>query len=230
MTIYLNCEKPASPNGPIKCNSCYTEYNITFDNIKAPYKESGILKCSCGAELVKWNSTCLPEPTGRVHHLPHCGDAACNRFDGEGCLLLAPGGLLSSHRQLNWTHKLQTTFRMKRTIPILRIFDYDKAVEFYINWLSFKIDWENKPDNSQIYLQISLGYVVLHLSEHYGDSTPGSGVYTENFKGLKKFHSQISAIEYKYYKPGLQKPMLKSRSLCMDIIDPFGNRLSFNEA
>jgi hypothetical protein len=49
---------------------------------------------------------CLPEPTGRVHHLPHCGDAACNRFDGEGCLLLPPRGLLSSHRQLNWTHTL----------------------------------------------------------------------------------------------------------------------------
>ena len=122
------------------------------------------------------------------------------------------------------------TFRMTRTIPILRIFDYDKAIEFYINWLSFKIDWENKPDNSPIYLQISLGEVVLHLSEHHGDSTPGSGVYIKNFKGLKDFHLQISAKEYKYHKPGLQKPMLKSRPLCMDIIDPFGNRLSFNEA
>ena len=57
MTTYLNCEKPENPNGPIKCNSCNTEYKITFDKIKAPYKESGVLKCQCGLELVKWNST-----------------------------------------------------------------------------------------------------------------------------------------------------------------------------
>ena len=100
---------------------------------------------------------------------------------------------------------------MTRAIPILRIFDYDKAIEYYVNWLSFKIDWENKPDNSPIYLQISLGDIVLHLSEPYGDSTPGSGVYIDNFKRLKEYHSQIIAKDYKYNKPGLQKPMLKPR-------------------
>jgi len=119
---------------------------------------------------------------------------------------------------------------MTSAIPILRIFDYDKAIEYYINWLSFKIDWENKPDNSPVYLQISLGEVVLHLSEHYGDSSPGCGVYIENFKGLKEYHSKIASKEYKYFKPGLQKPLLKSKPLCMDIIDPFGNKLSFNES
>ncbi len=41
---------------------------------------------------------------------------------------------------------------MAKAIPILCIFDNDKAQEFYINWLSFKIDWENKPDNSPIYM------------------------------------------------------------------------------
>ncbi|HEY1054272.1 glyoxalase superfamily protein [Emticicia sp. TH156] len=119
---------------------------------------------------------------------------------------------------------------MTSAIPILRIFDYDKAIEYYINWLSFKIDWENKPDNSPVYLQVSLGEVVLHLSEHYGDATPGSGVYIENFKGLKEYHSKILAKEYKYFRPGLEKPLLKSKPLCMDLIDPFGNRLSFNES
>jgi hypothetical protein len=118
---------------------------------------------------------------------------------------------------------------MANAIPILRIFDYEKAIEYYINWLSFKIDWENKPDNAPIYMQISLGGVVLHLSEHYGDSTPGSGVYIENFKGLKEFHAELTAKDYRYYKPGLQKPILKALPLCMDIIDRFGNKLSFNE-
>ncbi len=118
---------------------------------------------------------------------------------------------------------------MTRAIPILIIYDYDKAIEFYINWLSFKIDWENKPNNTPVYIQISRGNLAMHLSEHYGDSTPGSGVYIENFEGLRKYHDEISAKDYKYCKPGLQKPLLKAKPLCMDIIDPFGNRLSFNE-
>lgn len=29
-----------------------------------------------------------------------------------------------------------------KDIPILRIFDVDKAKEFYIQWLGFKIDFE----------------------------------------------------------------------------------------
>jgi catechol 2,3-dioxygenase-like lactoylglutathione lyase family enzyme len=31
-----------------------------------------------------------------------------------------------------------------RTVPILRIFDVEKAREFYLGWLGFKIDWEHE--------------------------------------------------------------------------------------
>jgi len=60
MTSYLNCDKPKEPFGRIKCNSCGAQYDFEFDSIKAPYKESGILKCGCGIDLVKWNSTTEP--------------------------------------------------------------------------------------------------------------------------------------------------------------------------
>lgn len=40
--------------------------------------------------------------------------------------------------------------------PIFRIFEYEKAKAFYVDWLGFTIDWENKPENFPIYLQISL--------------------------------------------------------------------------
>ncbi|MEP7229033.1 MAG: glyoxalase superfamily protein [Ginsengibacter sp.] len=32
---------------------------------------------------------------------------------------------------------------VQKVIPILRIFDHKKAIEFYIDWLGFKIDWEH---------------------------------------------------------------------------------------
>ena len=43
-----------------------------------------------------------------------------------------------------------------QAIPIFRIFDVDKAKEFYI--------------------QISRDGLLLHLSEHHGDACPGSTV------------------------------------------------------
>lgn len=32
---------------------------------------------------------------------------------------------------------------VQKVIPVLRIFDYKKAIEFYVDWLEFKIDWEH---------------------------------------------------------------------------------------
>lgn len=57
MTNYINCERPDSQFGPIMCNKCARKYSIEFDLIKAPYKESGVLRCGCGVDLVKWNLT-----------------------------------------------------------------------------------------------------------------------------------------------------------------------------
>ena len=78
--------------------------------------------------------------------------------------------------------------KCNKAIPILRIFDYDKAVEFYVNWLGFKIDWEHTfEENAPVYMQISLGGIELHLSEHHGDSSPGANVYVD-CTVLKAFH------------------------------------------
>ena len=117
---------------------------------------------------------------------------------------------------------------MTATIPIFRIFDYAKALGFYIDWLGFKIDWEHKPNNAPIYMQISLGDIVLHLTEHHGDCTPGARVYIDGFEGLRQYHRQILDKDYKYNRPGLEVPPWNPDALCMDVIDPFGNRLSFN--
>ena len=62
---------------------------------------------------------------------------------------------------------------MAKIIPILRIFDYKKAIEFYIDWLEFAIDWENTfKKNAPVYLQISKGDLVIHLSEHHAIPHP----------------------------------------------------------
>ena len=114
--------------------------------------------------------------------------------------------------------------------PIFRIFDYAKAIEFYIDWLGFTIDWEDKREGAPIYIQVSLNGVVLHLSEHYGDCTPGARVHIEDFKGLRKYHKQLIDKNYKYYRPELDKALWNKETLTMQVGDPFGNRLTFTYA
>src|SRR5437868_13069115 len=90
-----------------------------------------------------------------------------------------------------------------QVIPVFRIFDVAKAKEFYIDYLGFKIDWEHTfEENSPLYMQVSLGDFVLHLSEHYGDGCPGSTVIMK-VTGLEEGHSELTGINDKYLRPGI---------------------------
>jgi catechol 2,3-dioxygenase-like lactoylglutathione lyase family enzyme len=113
--------------------------------------------------------------------------------------------------------------------PILRIFDYDKARDFYLTWLGFRIDWEHRPEASPGYLQISLADITLHLSEHHGDCSPGARVFIDDFQQLEAFHAQLLAKKYLYNNPGLNTPFYDPIALEMTVTDPFSNRLTFVE-
>lgn len=98
-----------------------------------------------------------------------------------------------------------------------------------MDWLGFKIDWESTPDNSPIYLQISLGKIVIHLTGHQCDCSPGSRIHIEDFKGLKEFHKSLLAKEYVFNSPSIDKAFYNSKVNIMQVTDPFGNRLTFTE-
>jgi catechol 2,3-dioxygenase-like lactoylglutathione lyase family enzyme len=114
-----------------------------------------------------------------------------------------------------------------RTIPILRMFDVEKAKEFYAGYLGFHVDWEHKfPDVAPVYMQVSRAGLILHLSEHYGDGTPGSAVYVQ-MDGVEEFHRELTQKNYGYLRPGLEKTPW--HTLGLSILDPFGNMIRFNE-
>jgi uncharacterized glyoxalase superfamily protein PhnB len=114
-----------------------------------------------------------------------------------------------------------------KVIPILRIFDYKKAIEFYIDWLGFKINWEHTfDDNTPVYLEIEKDGLIIHLSEHHGDGTPGTNVFVW-CDGVEEFQKEIINKKYKYNKPGLEKTFYGS--LAVKVIDPFHNQIIFNE-
>jgi hypothetical protein len=114
-----------------------------------------------------------------------------------------------------------------QTIPIFRIFDVGKAKEFYCGYLGFTVDWEHRFDpEAPLYMQVSLGELRIHLSEHYGDACPGSTVFVRA-RGLAEYHRELGAKRYPYLRPGLDETGHGSCGL--EVTDPFGNRIRFDE-
>jgi catechol 2,3-dioxygenase-like lactoylglutathione lyase family enzyme len=119
------------------------------------------------------------------------------------------------------------TIQFTSVVPILRIFDIAKADEFYQGFLGFKVDWDHRfDDNAPLYRQVSRGDLVLHLSEHHGDGSPGARLRVM-MRGVEEFHREISAKTYRYMRPGLEQTPWGT--LETGAIDPFGNLIRFCE-
>ena len=66
----------------------------------------------------------------------------------------------------------------------------------------------------------------LHLSEHYGDGTPGSFVFVV-MDGVDEYHQELLARNYRNLHPHIDNTPWGTRSFVA--IDPFNNRISFNQ-
>ena len=114
------------------------------------------------------------------------------------------------------------------TTPILRSFDEIKAREFYLAFLEFNLDWEHRfSEDLPLYMQISKGSCVLHISEHHGDSSPGTALRIQ-VSNIEAYHELLLGKSYKYSRPAIQEMPWGSKD--MTISDPFGNRLIFTSA
>ena len=111
--------------------------------------------------------------------------------------------------------------------PLVRIFNVNTAKEFYVDFLGFSVDWEHHFDDAApAYLQITRDGLTLHLTEHYGDACPGSTTFVW-MSGIEEFHREITDKNYKYQRPAIEETFYHSK--CMQVVDPFGNRIRFNE-
>jgi len=118
-------------------------------------------------------------------------------------------------------------FRALQVIPVLRIFSVEKAREFYLDYLGFQVDFEHRFDErAPLFMQVSRDGLVLRLSEHYGDGSPGAAV-TVHVQGVRELHAELTAKDYGYLRPGLEKTFYGA--LQLRLLDPFGNRLMLDE-
>ena len=116
---------------------------------------------------------------------------------------------------------------LARAIPIIRIFSEEKTREFYVGFLGFTVEWEHRfEENFPLYMQVRRSDLILHLSEHHGDATPGSTIFVP-MQDIDAFRDELLGKDYKYGKPDIEAlPWGK----VLETTDPFGNRIRFCEA
>ncbi len=91
--------------------------------------------------------------------------------------------------------------------PVLRSFDEVKALEFYVDFLGFEVEFEHRfGENFPLYLGIRRDDVVLHLSEHHGDCSPGALVRIA-VSDVRALSAGLAAKNYRYARPGEPREM-----------------------
>jgi hypothetical protein len=117
--------------------------------------------------------------------------------------------------------------KLHPAIPVLRIFDHRLAKAHYLDWLGFKLDWQHHPDpEGPCCMEVSRDAAVLHLTEHYGDGSPGVKVYIQT-DDVEAYHRELATRPNPRMRPGIEVEPWGVKSMC--VTDPFGNRLYFNE-
>lgn len=112
-------------------------------------------------------------------------------------------------------------------IPVFRIFSVDKAREFYLDFLGFKVDFEHRFEpNAPLFMQISRDGCVLQLSEHHGGVCPGSA-FSARVSGLDELHAELCGKNYRYMRPHIEDTPWGAR--VFRVIDPFGNTITFEQ-
>lgn len=90
-----------------------------------------------------------------------------------------------------------------------------------------EVNWEHRFEPGfPLYRQVSRADLVLHLTEHHGDSTRGSVFYIY-MTGVRDLHAELSErLSVGHNNPGLESADGRTD---FEVIDPFGNRLRFGE-
>ncbi|MFD9950345.1 glyoxalase superfamily protein [Nonomuraea sp. NPDC059023] len=115
--------------------------------------------------------------------------------------------------------------RLGSPIAVLRIQDEGRAREFYLDYLGFTVEWEHRFEPGMpLYMRVHRDRMIIDLSEHHGDGTPGSLVWTP-VGDVGALHRELTAKPYPRLRPGIDQDAPGGPTL--EVTDPFSNVIRF---
>ncbi|WP_422769291.1 glyoxalase superfamily protein [Plantactinospora sp. WMMC1484] len=121
------------------------------------------------------------------------------------------------------------------TIPVLRIFAVAPALEFYVDFLGFTLDFggPNAGPGTAYYGQVSRHDTTLHLAETAYDAGQGATVFLW-IDGIDELRERLNQrrTEVPVWGPAVWTPEVEQAQWdgrVLTVADPFGNHLRFSE-
>jgi hypothetical protein len=110
--------------------------------------------------------------------------------------------------------------------PILRSFDEVRTRAFYLEFLGFDLMFEHRfAPAAPLYMGVRKGDCVLHLSEHYGDGTPGAAIRIP-VDDVSGYIALLRAKRFGNANPG-EPQLTEWGTREITIQDPSSNKLTF---
>ena len=83
------------------------------------------------------------------------------------------------------------------------MFDVEATKRFYLDYLGCQLDWEEGEGDCPVFMQVSRGPLVLNLSSHHGDGTPGTAVLVV-IDDVEALHAELRDKGYPFMSPGIE--------------------------
>ncbi len=115
---------------------------------------------------------------------------------------------------------------MRAPIPVLRMYDIAAPKRFYVDYLGFKLDWQDGEGDRPVYMQVSRGQAAPHLSSHAGDGTPGTAIVIQ-VDDVAAVHRELHGRDYPFMNPGIEPRGIGKE---VTVLDPASNQIRFFEA
>jgi Glyoxalase superfamily protein len=135
---------------------------------------------------------------------------------------------LAARRALPWQAQ-------NPTIPVLRVFAVEPALQFYVEFLGFTLDFGGPAGGpgTRWYGQVGRCATTLQLSEHPYDASPGATILIW-MSGLDGFRDELDARRHAVpvWGPAVWTPEIEHApwdARVLTVADPFGNHLRFTE-
>ena len=110
----------------------------------------------------------------------------------------------------------------QRVIPTLRITDYKRSRQFYVDRLGFTVDWEHRFETGfPVFMQVSRDGLAFFLTEHTGDCPVGGLIHL--------YVADVDGWFDEFRRKGVRVQEPPNENLqglrSMTVVDPDGNKL-----